>query len=255
MSRIRVIELCGQSNAVGRNLITTELPSGYSGDLEIRAWDGADFTRVNMSDYESAAWNFDGSTNTNNFGPQPFMLDLSQQLRDGKAWFAPLAEGGTSLATDWNPASGATYTSWQSQVRLIRDWFANIGVQFSVTHRLWIQGEADAQVEADANAYQTNLDEFLTESNDFYYGIQGLEPHTMIVPLTTGADSGTLTYRDTVIAAQEAVAGSRDDCTLVDMTGAAYTDGVHYDVSTYQNIIMPALFNKISEDYLLNKSF
>ncbi len=87
----------------------------------------------------------------------------------------------------------------------------------------WFQGEQDATVEAWANAYATNLTEFIN-SLKLWSGFNS--PLFHVIRL---ADEGDGVYLATVRAAQESVAANLPKTTLVDSDGYSMLDAVHLD--------------------------
>ncbi len=126
------------------------------------------------------------------------------------------AHGASSLAVDWYDGS----TNRNNLITEISQYPAGARVV-----ALWIQGEADAAVEADANAYETNLGSFIddveldTGRSDIYWIMTGPHP------------DGSPTYRATVRTATQTVCAARSNCTFVDISSYTLDDSVHWYAS------------------------
>lgn len=226
---VRVIELSGQSNAAGR-VDYTSLPSEYSGVIRgIKVWDGTDF--VHMEIDSATAWNLDIGTGVGKFGIQPFLSKLGNATLSDEVYLFMAGVGSTGLDVsfgDWWVGE-SVYNSYKSDLGLMRDWFAARNMEFKVTHKIWMQGEADATTLSTANDYGTNFATFKTVNDALLYGICGDYPDWLVCPLLS---TSSPTYASTVRTAQLAASG----VTNIDTSGLSFLDGVHYDLSSVETI-------------------
>ena len=89
---------------------------------------------------------------------------------------------------------------------------------------LWMQGEADASVEADANAYEANLKNFIKCVRE--------DLSIPYLPFSIGRINATQkTYRDTVRAAQDSVAASDTYVASFSTDSFPLSDNLHYNTS------------------------
>lgn len=172
------------------------LHDGGTPDISSRNWPGAELP---------CAWSL------KNIGHSPHVIQIAQ--------------GGTSLAVDWNP--NQTTRMYRN---LTHDYAAAIASRYAPadpgatrTVLVWIQGETDAANEAYSLAYQDNWDDFIAAARSDL-GLASLK--VIMVKLNTAC---TATYTANVRAAQVAIAGADALVTLVDSDAYALAaDGLHY---------------------------
>lgn len=136
-----------------------------------------------------------------------------------------IGAGSTSLAVDWLPFAGGQYTNLLTRV-------ASIAAVFRIRGIYWVQGEADAQVQAQANAYLANLSTFCA-------AVRGLGPHTKSVHayisrLRSGAP---FAFTNTVRTAQETWVSNDSNATLINTDDLpTEPDEVHFNSDGLQTL-------------------
>lgn len=127
-----------------------------------------------------------------------------------------VSQGSTHLAagagSDWSPSSvGELYDTLIARVGVLT---ATI-TRYRIAGMLWIQGEADATVEAEANAYQANLaDLFANLRTDLV--APSLRAGVVRLHQDWDGTSYTLAYFATTRAAQTAFVAADGNATLID---------------------------------------
>lgn len=246
-AQARTIAFLGQSNMSGRG------DRGAS-DVNIPAEYDAALTGVNVW-YGTPSSNIGSSWDVLNINtPNHMLCDQGQQTtfigpivtagkeyidRTGGAVYCfSTAQGSTSLEYDgtlnyWDPTDNTI--AHQSTRRMFyltgRNWWKSLRVHQAASRRpelmgvAWLQGEQDATVEAQANAYQANAESFfpLLEAE------LGMRYDKLV--LCRIHNSITETYKDTVRAAQDAAALTLRDCTLVDLDSYGLRDLVHLNIA------------------------
>lgn len=142
------------------------------------------------------------------------------------------AVGGTDLASDWDPdAPGTRWTNWLADLDDAQDALPDRLDTLRIRCVAWVQGESDAAVEVDANAYETNLDNFIDALKSEANARGGLWDDFLFVVARLPSFQ-TSAYKATVIAAQDAVAAARSDTVIIDTDALTDTDGTHYDADS-----------------------
>lgn len=221
-----LILIGGQSNAYGPIAIAS-LPAGYSGSQGgVNIWTGTAYGAT-IATLDSTENNNQGAggSKQNTFG---FEMSIGKDYVDrlgGSVNLYKYAAGSTSLST-------LTASNWAPQVTsslnrgFIREYWLNfyamqqLGLRPNPIAFAWFQGEQDATDLSSANAYESNLTNF----------INSMTPQTASSPtwlLMRIADDGDGAYKDTVRAAQASVASAMSNVTLIDTDGYAMADAVH----------------------------
>lgn len=143
--------------------------------------------------------------------------------------------GNTGLSVEWKPSPtiGDLYRNALFKTKALNNKILDQdGIAPSWKFMLIVHGEYDSRIEAAANAYETNLTNFI---NNFrtQSGITGLP--VIIVRLNTEMITAPVnpgTFGATVQAAQDAVAGALSDVYIYDPDGdEMHTDKIHYTVN------------------------
>lgn len=144
-------------------------------------------------------------------------------------------EGDTGLAVEWKPSTtiGDNYREVLFKTKAINNRILDQdGIAPSWKFMLIVHGEYDSRVLAYANAYETNLTNFInnfrTQSGltNLPVIIMRLNTEMITAPVNPG------TYGATVQAAQDAVVAGVSDCYIYDPDGATmHTDKIHYTVA------------------------
>lgn len=244
---MNMVRLHGQSNADGRGTFGELTGTAYAG-LRYRQPDGFiyfapdafsadDFTTnavVARLQVESNASNNLMNSNTGTMiGCEPALM----RGRGRNEVLVKYAIGGTKLAADagaetWAPTeTGELYDLANDLYDAAEAYLRDAGYRPRCTGIHWIQGEADANGLATASAYEANLTALIAAWRA-YHSISDLP--FIIYRLNSNTDS---TYRDTVRAAQVAVASAVQHCGLVDLDGVTMdVDNLHYTAPNYQVI-------------------
>lgn len=246
-SSARSILFLGQSNMSGRG------DRGAS-DVNIPAEYDAALTGVNVF-YGTPSGNIGTSWDTLNINtPNHMLCDQAQQnsfigpmvtagkeyidRTGGDVYCLSTAQGSTSLEYGatlnyWDPTDNTL--AHQNTRRMFyltgRNWWKAARIHQAASRRpdlmgvAWLQGEQDATVEAQANAYQANIEAFfpLLEAE------LGMRYDKLV--LCRIHNSITETYKNTVRAAQDAAALTLRDCVLVDLDSYTLRDTVHLNIS------------------------
>jgi iduronate 2-sulfatase len=158
------------------------------------------------------------------FGPEvSFGRATADRLTGKKVALVKFAEGGTSLARDWNPdVKGRLYPAFLAFVKKSLKQLTDAGHTYAIRGMIWHQGESDAKLTA--GEYQTRLTAFVARVRADL-GAPGL-------PFGVGEvyDNGK---RDTVRAAQKAVAAKVPGVFFVPADGLTTFDGgTHFDAAS-----------------------
>lgn len=158
------------------------------------------------------------------FGPEvAFGRGIADGLPKRKVALVKYAEGGTSLARNWNPdAKDGLYAAF---VTFTRDSLAELkkqGHTATIRGMIWHQGESDAKLSAEE--YQRRLTGFIAAVRE--------EFDIPKLPFGIGAviDNG---QRDSILAAQKATADTVPGAFLVEVNGLTSHDrGTHFDAKS-----------------------
>jgi hypothetical protein len=157
--------------------------------------------------------------NAGGFGPElNFGIGIHQALGSQNARIAVIkrTRGATNLHTDWFPGGNATttgdgpdYQAFQTTVNSALASLASLypGATIQLEGMIWHQGEADAGSATNADAYQTNLTNFISDIRATY----GSGLKFGIVQLSNNQTHSSILVPyglNTVKAAQAAVAGA-----------------------------------------------
>ena len=163
---LKVFILAGQSNAMGqyanKSLLPTELQNPQEAVI-LRA----DGTWTALQPGRNAA-------TTNDFGPEiTFGHDMAAAWPGQNIAIVKVGYGATTLAVDWNPDNpGARYTDFLNAVNAAMAELS-VGYDAQLTGMLWMQGESDALDLGYAQAYEANLESFVTSVREDL-GVAGL---------------------------------------------------------------------------------
>jgi iduronate 2-sulfatase len=158
------------------------------------------------------------------FGPEvSFGRGMADRLKGKKVALIKYAEGGTSLAKDWNPdVKDRLYAAFLAFTRKSLADLKDRGHTYTVRGMIWHQGESDAGLTAEA--YQKLLTTFI--------GRVRADLGVPDLPFGIGEvyDNGK---RDAVRAAQKAAAADVTGAFLVSAGGLKTSDGgTHFDAAS-----------------------
>lgn len=158
------------------------------------------------------------------FGPEvSFGRGMADHLKDKKVALIKFAEGGTSLAKDWNPdVKDRLYPAFLDFTKKSLKELKDKGHTYTVRGVIWHQGESDANLTADE--YQKLLTAFVASVRT------DLEAPEMPFGIGEVYDNGK---RDTIRAAQKATAEKVKGVFFVPADGLKTFDGgTHFDAAS-----------------------
>lgn len=214
----------GQSNAEGHDTVAnwSTSPVNYQ----------TAYAAVQQHNDNGAVWRDLEPIGDGNAGPELSAGRDFDAIWSGDVKVVKHAVGGTDLASDWDPSGpGARWSGWTSQWDEAQSELPDPLDTLVVRCVAWVQGEADAQVEADANAYETNLSAFI----DAVKAYTPLWSDWLFV-IGRLPSFQTQTYKSTVIAAQDAVASARSDTVIINTDNLTDLDGLHYDAGSLESL-------------------
>lgn len=245
--------IVGQSNAAdGTTSVPSELQSEYQhvfNQILTYRYSADRALNVGHLDYTSNP-SYQDPAQTAQAAIQFSLPVLVQQELGGDVYANIYSIGDTSLALDWKSTAtiGSLYTNWiDKMLQFKRGCFNADGVNPSTKFIVWDQGEKDGRVEANANAYETNLTNLI---NNVRTALGETIP--FILPLfntdIAGAPVNPVDFWATVQAAKVTVSGALTAVYTVAMEDAEMdTDLIHYTPAGYvtrsTNILAAAISN------------
>lgn len=196
----KVFLLGGQSNMSGNGNVADlvgPLAQYSQGAPNVNYWNGAQWV--------SPAYNVLGGPN---FGPDlSFGYQMHQHYPNDSIYLIKWAWGGTNLYSDWSPANGGgwCYNNFKSIALTALQTLKDANLSPSIAGMLWMQGEADANDNTMAPAYQTNLVNFIRQQRSDFSSYGGANMQFVIGRIIP--DWGIPQDNALVRAAQEAVPG------------------------------------------------
>jgi hypothetical protein len=163
------------------------------------------------------------------FGPEITFGRTIADALPGES-FALIKHGssGTSLAGDWDPTSGGTYTAFRNTVTNGLAVLADAGHTTEIVGMLWTQGERDAKTGRTTAQYQADLDEFIADVRTRY----GAGLPFFLSRLSALQTDMTPTQLGEIRTAQDNVAALDASAYLIDTDGMGIkTDNLHFDAS------------------------
>ena len=239
--------LWGQSNAISRAQ-AVNIPAQYA-----YLADTIQASTVSFNGYPIEKIIAGGGSNpyqdTGDFGPDVAFADTLSKVTNDTVYILKFAIGSTTLASrpanDWNVNNtGELYDSLKHKIRVFEQTLLSRGKAGRCVVVLGMQGEDDATVLADAQAYGSNLEGFIDSLRGFY--------NNPVLPFVFGEINGIndplMVYRDTTrnrqynVIRYEYEGGTttdtpftRDHTYLIDTDLYTFNDLVHYDApSTVQ---------------------
>jgi hypothetical protein len=103
---------------------------------------------------------FSGALPSGTFGPElAFARAVADANTNRRVAIIKVSQGGTSLSSDWKPASGYMYATLTNMTRVALQGLTNSGVPCTLRGMIWHQGESDGT--SSTATYQTRLTEFI----------------------------------------------------------------------------------------------
>jgi iduronate 2-sulfatase len=158
------------------------------------------------------------------FGPEvSFGRGMADHLKDKKVTLIKFAEGGTSLAKDWNPdVKDRMYPAFLGFTKKSLKELKDKGHTYTLRGMIWHQGESDANLTADE--YQKLLTAFVARVRT------DLDAPELLFGVGEVFDNGK---RDAVRAAQKATAEKVKGVFFVPADGLKTFDGgTHFDAAS-----------------------
>jgi len=179
---------------------------------------------------EGAAWFYQGDINATvdedvwsctqtdtRFGPE-----LGAATVYGPAGWAKYAAADTDLHTKWQPG-GSVYTLFETSVNAALADLTAAGVSYTIPALIWMQGEADADTSAHAEAYAANLATMVADvRTNWGAGIKII----VIEIIKSGANA------DTVRAQQASFVAGDGNAALITTDDLTAADGIHFNTAS-----------------------
>ena len=210
---VKVILLGGQSNMVGNNTLTSELPAALQDpQADVLFYNGGLTTLRSGSGQQ--------------FGPEvTFGRSIADAFPSETFCLIKYAVNGSSLLTNWNPATGTSYASFRSRVENGIAALTAAGHTYEFAGMLWTQGEAETGGTT-TQVYEAALNEFIADIRTRY----GPNLPFFVSRLSSAQTGLSANGLSTIRAAQEYVAANDPYTYLVDTDALSiYTDHVHFD--------------------------
>jgi len=237
--KYKLILILGQSNAVGTTTDVALLTGAYADywrETNIRI--SKQMSCYNDSD-PGAVCSVEYATHKvgkrkhpqGTFGPE---LGIARALPNlethvanpGNVIFVKCATGGTDLDVAWDPDALTGFMLYQKMMAWVQNPRQLWAASYEVVGVVWIQGENDSRFLGKANAYEANLAAFAARLRlDFSNATMPI----VVTQLHAALDIVYGPYRDTIRAAEQAVAAADANMTLVshDAVPLRVSDNVH----------------------------
>lgn len=165
----------------------------------------------------------------NQFGPElTFGRTLADTLPAEKYAIIKFAVNGSNLFNHWKPVNdnrGVYYKRFQVVVQEGLDALKAAGHTPQIVGMLWTQGEADGLANRTTEQYQQDLTEFIADVRNRY----GKDLPFLFNRLAEGQRQLSDEQRQSIRAAQEAVAAADPNAWLIETDGLKQTDTVHFN--------------------------
>ena len=254
--KFKLVLLLGQSNAQGQSTVRSNLSGDYANYGDPLPGVRIAQQLVCNSDSGAAACAYEWplmemkarANSVGEFGPEIGIArsipNIESHAADKHTVIVKCASGATDLANDWAEDAVSGYILYSRMKDFVEHTAQAWASSYEVVGCIWVQGEADAAIEAEANAYEANLNSFIAQLRTDFSNA------TMPFIISRLHASNVATYAATVRAAQDAVAAADSNVTVVTPTPSLSGDNVHYDENGYAELgetdLGPALDAKFS---------
>jgi hypothetical protein len=225
--------LAGQSNMVGNAFVdTTIYQNTEGGNTDTRVWDGYSFPQLSVGTNNRGL-------SAGQFGPELSFGAAQSSATRNPAYLLKYAAGATSLASNWNPTTpGAQWTAFRQNIDGGLRALAAAGKMPIVDSFLWAQGETDAQNLTNANAYATNLENFITEVRNTALAQYTVSPnYTVAISGLPAQDIVSIPHQAIVRSAQQTVAAAAANRVYVDTLDLTLNpDAIHFNTQGAINL-------------------
>ena len=221
----------GQSNTPGRQVIAN-YPAQYQSNTKLKILD------LSTAKFKLISESIDVGEGKNGTIDLYRSFETSYSyLKSSDLYLLKFGVGSTYLADktsniNWN--INETSTAYMLYVQLKRHWLLtnqllkSIGINPNWIEQWWMQGEQDAVLQADADAYQQNLIDWITAWRAF----TGLNTKFVIMRIYGPPDSSQAYYL-TVQAAQNYAAANITNVKIISTNAYSKSDIAHYNVAGY----------------------
>lgn len=261
--RIPVYVMFGQSNMDGRGYYPTN-PSGQNGspsaayDINGTNADMKTFYRSTWSTTKDGAWAnidiYDNNVNPDVMANQYFGAEMAflKEMSDYKAetcYLVKACQGGTSLHTDWQ-SGGTTYLNAKAHIEDAINKIVAFGTPV-IRPVIWFQGWSDTDTEAHANAYEANLNTFITNMNGVIQDMVSTWTPRYLVqqsPIWTAFFGSRLEAWQTTVRTAQQTIGQTSPNLFIDNTGLTIWTGddIHLEGAVYETIGIN-LYNELKD--------
>lgn len=164
----------GQSNMDGRGSasdLTGDLVVWNQPQSDVRIWYANPVNLDPANPTYSTGWQtlapgfsvapgFTGNLPSTRFGPElAFARTVADADTNRRIAIIKVSQGGTSLSSDWRPASGYMYTTFTNIARTALQSLTNSGARYTLRGMIWHQGESDGS--SSTATYEARLTEFI----------------------------------------------------------------------------------------------
>lgn len=164
----------GQSNMDGRGSaseLTGELAGYAQPQTDVRIWYANPVNLDPANPTYSTGWQtlapgfsvppgFTGNLPSTRFGPElAFARTVADADTNRRIAIIKVSQGGTSLSSDWRPASGYMYATFTNVARTALQSLTNSGARYTLRGMIWHQGESDGS--SSTATYEARLTEFI----------------------------------------------------------------------------------------------
>ncbi len=143
---LKVFICAGQSNMVGKNSISSELPNELKKEQKNLFFDGNSWVALAPDKAEKKG-----------FGPEISFANKLSSLLNEPVGIIKHSKGGTNLSKKWSPKrKKGLYAQLLEKVKS-----AEVNKKIEIVGMIWMQGEADSKKKEMANSYAKNLSTFI----------------------------------------------------------------------------------------------
>ncbi len=163
---VDVVLLGGQSNMVGTGTDSANLPVGLQSPQEDVLFY---YSTTSPPGPSLGALRVGSGNGSGAYGPEiTFGRDIADAFPATKFALIKSAINGTSLHTDWDPVTGASYATFQATVADGLAALVAAGHNPRITGMLWTQGEQDAFDQRTTAQYAADLTGFIADVRGHY---------------------------------------------------------------------------------------
>lgn len=164
----------GQSNMDGRGSasdLTGDLAIWNQPQSDVRIWYANPVNQDPVNPSYNTGWQtlapgfsvppgFTGNLPSTRFGPElAFARVMADANPNRRIAVIKVSQGGTSLSSDWKPASGYMYATFTNIARTALQSLTNSGARYTLRGMIWHQGESDGS--SSTATYEARLTEFI----------------------------------------------------------------------------------------------